>query len=98
MSENVVNALKAFKDFSNEKNPQTRELQAVCIINNVLNDLEGYGAYHVLSSVLASFTVVQTAPWKSLSALIQGCLLGWDNIAQQEAEAAQEEAQTAVKH
>lgn len=90
-SEHIVNALNAFKTFSQEKDQQHRELLAVTVINNVLNDLEGYGSYNVLASVLAAFTSVQTVPWKSLSALVQGCLMGWDNIAQQEAE-------QAVKH
>lgn len=100
MSEHVSNALKAFKEFATETTPEKRETIAVVIINNILNDLQGHGAYNVLASAIAGFTAVQQVPWKSLSAIIQGCLMGWDTLAAYVAEqsANQSEADHAVKH
>lgn len=101
MSENIANALKSIKDFTTETNNDKREVHAVVVVNSLLNDLEGTGAYNVLASAVSGFTAVQQHPWKALAAIIQGCLMGWDTLAAHQAEltARQEaEAQQAVKH
>jgi hypothetical protein len=93
MNENTTISLNALRDFIVGDDAQAREQSAVLLINSVLNDLEGMGAYNVLSSALTGFTAAQPIPWQSLSYVIQGVMHGWDNVLRQ----AQVQAQSDIK-
>lgn len=98
MQENHTQSLNALHEFFNGSTPQAREIAAVLLIQSVLNDLEGLGAYNVLASSVSTFTAAQPNVWQSMSFIIQGVLQGWNAMQQNSLNEVQAEANASVKH
>lgn len=96
MSDYITTALQALRDFHEDKTNAGREMAAVVLINAVLADLESYGSYNVLASVMAGFTYVQANPVKAVSYILQASMQGWDQLDVQVAE--EKNAKEATKH